>query len=488
MAKADNSKRKRIATAKFWVGFGASAGGLEALRGLARNLPDNLPATYIVAQHMAPHHRSMLSEIIGRETNIKVCDVTDNLLPKPNTIYITPPNQNIIVEKNRLRLVDPSKEPGAPKPSVDTFLKSLAEAKKDRAVGIILSGTGSDGAKGIASIRANGGITIAQDELTAKYSSMPMAAMDSGNIDLVMSPEEIGAQISKIIAVPRDLNALRASPLSLDAVSELIQLLHDQTKVNFRHYKSATFQRRVERRMAATKTVRLEEYVEVARHSEMEVQSLFKDLLISVTSFFRDPAEFDALKAHIFEIVKNKKGDHIRVWVPGTATGEEAYSIAILFSEAMKENGASDNSKLQIFATDIDANAIEVARRGFYPHSALDQVPSDLIRKYFEDVPSGYSVKKLLREKMVFSLHNIAQDPPFVKVDMISCRNLLIYFQANLQAEVFSRFHYSLVPHGLLFLGKSEAVAASEALFSPAEGGKHVFFQRLRRNDARRGK
>jgi two-component system CheB/CheR fusion protein len=476
-AKKSKERRKTI-PAKFWIGFGASAGGLEALRGLARNLPDNLPVTYIVAQHMAPHHKSMLSEIIGRETGMKVCDVTDKLLPKANTIYITPPNQNIIVEKKRLRLVDPSKEPGAPKPSVDTFLTSLAEEKTKFAIGIILSGTGSDGAKGIAAIHDHGGIVIAQDELTAKYSSMPLAAMESGKVDLVMSPEEIGAQISKIITLPRDLNALRASPLSLDAVSELIQLLYEQTKVNFRHYKTATFQRRVERRMAATKTVRLEEYVEVARHSEQEVQALFKDLLISVTSFFRDPVEFDALVPHIADIIKNKDGDHIRVWVPGTATGEEAYSLAILFSEAMRENGANDNAKLQIFATDIDENAIEVARRGFYPHSALDQVPPDLIRRYFDDVPSGYSVKKMLREKMVFSLHNIAQDPPFVKVDMISCRNLLIYFQASLQAEVFSRFHYSLLPKGLLFLGKSEAVSASEALFSTAMNDKHIFFQR----------
>ncbi len=198
--------------AKFWVGFGASAGGLEALRRLARNLRDKMAATYIVAQHMAPHHKSMLTEIIGRETSLTVADVTDNLLPKPNVIYITPPNQNIVVEKNRLRLVDPSKEPGAPQPSVDTFLKSLAVSKKEFAVGIILSGTGSDGAKGMASVRAHGGITIAQDELTAKYSSMPLAALDSGNVDLVMSPEETSAQIPKIIAQPRDLNALRSSP------------------------------------------------------------------------------------------------------------------------------------------------------------------------------------------------------------------------------------------------------------------------------------
>lgn len=427
---------------------------------------------------MAPHHKSMLSEIIGRETDIPVLDVKDGLIPKPNTLYITPPNQNIIVEGNKIRLVAPNTEPGAPKPSVDVFFKSLAEEKGNYAVGIILSGTGSDGAKGITAIKQNGGITIAQDELTAKYSSMPTAALQSGLIDLVMSPEEIGAQISKITAMPRDLNALRASPLSTDGVSELIRLLLEQTKVNFRHYKTATFQRRVERRMAAHNTTSLDDYVTIAKASQSEVKALFGDLLISVTSFFRDPVEFEALRAHIDRIVKRKTSGHIRIWVTGSATGEESYSLAMLFSEALANSGAADNARLQVFATDIDQNAIEVARRGFYPEAALEQVPDELVKKYFDRAPSGYTVKKMLREKMVFSYHNIAQDPPFLNMDMVSCRNLLIYFQANLQAEVFNRIHYCLVPHGILFLGKSEAVSASPNLFKATEGDKHIFTQR----------
>ena len=316
-------KQRRPRPAKFWVGLGASAGGLEALRGLVRNLPPNLSVTYIVAQHMAPHHKSMLSEIIGRETDMRVLDVTDDLVPKANTIYITPPNKNLIVQGNVLRLVEPSKEPAAPKPSVDLFFRTLAQEKRDLSIGIILSGTGSDGAKGIAAIRGAGGITIAQDELTAKYSGMPIAAMETGLIDLVMSPEEIGAQIPKITKLPRNLDDLKASPLDLTGIAELVQLLMEQTKVNFKHYKTATFQRRVERRMAATKAATLEDYVSIARVSNEEVQLLFKDLLISVTSFFRDQVEFDALRVHIERIVAERKGDPIRVWVPGTATGEE---------------------------------------------------------------------------------------------------------------------------------------------------------------------
>lgn len=465
-------------TPRFWVGIGASAGGLEALRGLVRSLPSDLNATYVVAQHMAPHHRSMLSEIIGRETDMAVKDVTDKLTPTPNTIYITPPNYNVIVERNKIHLIEPSREPASPKPSVDVFFNSLASGVGDRAIGIVLSGTGSDGADGIRSIRRHGGITIAQDELTAKYSSMPVTAIETGCVDLVMSPEEIGAQFPRIIAEPRDLNALRSSALDNDHVSELVQLLLDQTKVNFRHYKSATFQRRVERRMAAHGVTDLEEYVRIARAVPNEVDSLFNDLLITVTSFFRDPVEFESLGRHIRTIVEEKKGEQIRVWVPGTATGEEAYTIAILFAEAMGGLKKFQDARLQIFATDIDTKAIEVARRAFYSQTSLDAVAPGIVKKYFDPAPTGFSVKKALREKIVFSIHNIAQDPPFLNLDMISCRNLLIYFQNALQAQVFARFHYALVPNGRLFLGKSESTSASDSLFRVASPDKHIFIQR----------
>lgn len=475
---ATKKRAPRSAKVKFWVGIGASAGGLEALRSFVRNLSPGTGASYIVAQHMAPHHRSMLSEITGRETDLPVLDVTDGLLPKPDTIYITPPNHNIVFDKNRLRLIDPSPEPAAPKPSIDRFFTSLAEAKGPRAIGIILSGTGSDGARGIRAIRAAEGVTVAQDEMTAKYTSMPVKAIETGCVDLVMSPDEMGVQFQKIMALPRDLESLKASPIDLDNVSEIIQLLLKETKVNFRHYKTATFQRRVERRMAALKVGNLEDYVSIAKSSPREVQSLFQDLLISVTSFFRDPAEFDALRSHIATIVERKKDDFIRIWIPGTATGEEAYTIAILFAEAVGGAKAFSSTKIQIFATDIDANAIEVARRGFYPELALDVINPDYVEEYFDTAPTGYSVKKVIREKIVFSMHNVAQDPPFLNLDLISCRNLLIYFQSPLQAQVFSRFHYALSTTGILFLGKSEAVGASESLFRIASPDKHIFTKR----------
>jgi two-component system CheB/CheR fusion protein len=472
------SPAKRSKAAKYWVGLGASAGGLEALSGFVRNLPDDLPAMYVVAQHMSPHYRSMLAEIIGRQTSMPVQDVTDNMVPKAGTIYITPSNHNIIVEKNKLRLIAASTQPGATKPSIDLFFQTLSESKGKNAVGVVFSGTGSDGSEGVRAIRSKGGITIAQDELTAKYTNMPVAAVDTGCIDLILSPEEAGAQFDRILEEPRNLDVLKASPLSHDSVSQLVDLLRQETTVNFKHYKTATFQRRVDRRMAAVRILNLEDYVRFAKNNPEEVRELFQDLLISVTSFFRDPAEFELLKPHIKNIIKNKTDGPIRIWVAGTATGEEAYTLAIIFAEAMGGLAKYAAAKIQIFATDIDAQAIEKARRGFYPEASLLEVPEAIISQYFDRAPTGYSVKKALREKIVFSLHNIAQDPPFLKLDMVSCRNLLIYFQANLQADVFARFNYALVSNGLLFLGKSEAVAASEALFRVAAPDKHIFFQR----------
>lgn len=478
VTKSVDSKKAKSKVAKYWVGIGASAGGIEALSGFVRNLPHGLSAMYVVAQHMSPHHKSMLAEIIGRQTTMPVLDITDNMIPKADTIYITPSNHNVIVEKNRLRLLAASTQPGATKPSIDLFFQTLAEGKGEHAVGIVFSGTGSDGAVGIEAIREFGGVTIAQDELTAKYSNMPVAAVETGCVDLIMSPEEAGAQFDRILSEPRDLEVLKASPLSYDSVSQLVALLRETSKVNFKYYKTATFQRRVDRRMAALKITALADYVAHAHKHEEEVQALFQDLLISVTSFFRDPNEFEDLKPYIETIVAERGKQPIRLWVAGTATGEEAYSLAIMFSEVMGGLSKFSASRIQIFATDIDAQAIEKARRGFYPDASLIEVPPNIQDKYFDKVSTGFSVKKALREKIVFSLHNIAQDPPFLKLDMISCRNLLIYFQANLQADVFSRFHYALVANGVLFLGKSEAVSANEALFRPAKPNKHIFFQR----------
>lgn len=476
-------RRDNDQQALYWVGIGASAGGLEALRAFVRSLPNNLNATYIVAQHLSPRHRSMLPEIIGRETDLDVLSIADNVVPQANTVYVTPQDKDIEIVGDRLHLIVPSRDAGTPKPSVDRLFHTLAVQKGPHAIGIIFSGTGSDGARGVRDVRAAGGITIAQDELSAKYTGMPVAAVESGCIDLVMSPEKIGAQFATILDSRTDLNTLKAPPVHLDQVSELIHLVHDQRRVNFRHYKPATLQRRIERRMAALGVNEIDDYVAIARSSTKEIDALFKDFLISVTAFFRDPSEFDALRSVVGQIIaKKEKKDPIRIWVPGAATGEEVYSIAMIFADLLGGAEAFSSRKVQIFASDIDNDAIEIGRRGFYAETALDEVPRDFVREYFEKVPTGYIVKKTIRERIVFSTHNLIQDPPFLNIDLISCRNLLIYFQASLQAQVLSRFHYALVPNGVLFLGRSETVTANETLFRPAENERHIYFQRPDKN------
>ena len=478
-AKKKKADAQSAKTATFWVGIGASAGGLEALRAFVRQLPDNLDVTYIAAQHLSPHHRSMLPEIIGRETQLEVLSAEDEVVPLPNKVYITPQNRDIEIQGDRLRIVSPSRDAGTPKPSIDRFFHSLADQKGENAVGIILSGTGSDGSRGMRDIKAAGGTTIAQDEHSAKYTGMPLASVEAGCVDLVMSPEEIGSQFSVILERRANLSSLKASPVHLDSVSELIHLVHNRCRVNFRHYKVATLQRRIERRMAAIGVSEIEDYVSVARSSDKEIDALFKDFLISVTSFFRDPVEFETLRFHIKDLLAAKQDNQpIRVWVPGAATGEEVYTICMIFSDLMGGLEAFSRQKFQIFASDIDQDATEIARRGLYAETALDEVPRDFIDEYMEKVPTGYLVKKAIRERVVFSNHNLIQDPPFLNIDLISCRNVLIYFQTSLQSQVLSRFHYSLVPNGLLFLGKSETTAANESLFRSSDEGKHVYYQK----------
>ena len=463
----------------FWVGIGASAGGLEALRELVRNLSPDIGAIYVVLQHMSPQHKSLLTELVGRETPLNVYEITDGMTPECDSIYIGPPNHDVIVRAGRLRLQAPSTEPAAPKPSVDRFFLSLAETLGDRAVGIILSGTGSDGAYGVQAIRAAGGITIAQSESTAKYNGMPLAAVDTGCVDLVLAPEEIGARFARVISLPRNLNGL-SEEAPQDSMSSLLQMLHASTGVDFREYKPSTVRRRIDRRMTALGLNEIDDYANHIRENAEETKTLFRDMMISVTSFFRDPEEFEHLKRYIAtEFADIRKGRHgLRVWVPGCASGEEAYSIAILLAEFLGGIAALDEIPLQIFATDIDSVALATARRGLYPDSAARDIPKDLLEAYFTRTDGGYQVNQALRERIVFTPHNLCQDPPFSNIDLISCRNLLIYFSNSLQSKVFARLHYALKPSGLLFVGKSESISGSETLFRPAVDHGQIFHRR----------
>lgn len=460
------------------IGIGSSAGGLEAIRELVATLPTDLQVTYVVVQHMSPHHKSLMTELVARQTSLIVRDVVDGCAPEPNVIYVTPPKTDVVYVDGKLCLVDPSHEVASPKPSVDRFLSSLADAHGEKSMAIILSGTGTDGAYGVQAIREAGGITIAQDTESAKYDGMPMAAMQTGCVDLVLRPFEIGTHLQKILTSPRDFDAFRQEATEASPASDLLQILLARTRVDFREYKQTTINRRIERRMIALGIDSHEEYTQFCRVNPNAVDALFKDLLISVTRFFRDKTEFQSLKELLPALLEKKSNTPFRVWVAGCATGEEAYSIAILLSEALGGAKVQLKDHVQIFATDIDKDALEVARKGVYGLAALNDIPRDLSDRYFLQQNDGIRVIDSLRSAILFSDHNVCQDPPFQKVDLLCCRNLLIYFGNALQHKVMSRFHYALTDTALMFLGTAESVAGSDEMFIQDSQSAHIYRRR----------
>jgi two-component system CheB/CheR fusion protein len=477
-AAADADATPEAAAPLYVVGVGASAGGLEAIRELVKNLPARSGAAYVIVQHMSPQHSSLLTTLIARETALKVRDIEDGMRPEPDVVHVTPPNRDVTLEGGALRLMKPNPSVAAPKPSVDRFFISLAEGIGERAVGVVLSGTGSDGAYGVQAIREVGGITIAQDDQTAKYDGMPLAAVETGCVDLVLSPMEIGVHLSKILATPRDFDGLRGEQTPEHPMTALLQVLLARTRVDFRDYKPTTVLRRIERRMTALGIADQDAYTTYCRANPREVDALFKDLLISVTRFFRDPEEFAALKRLVQRMVEERRDAPLRVWIPGCATGEEAYSIAILLAEALGGPADLTRERVQIFATDIDGDALHVARRGRYNLAAVYDVPAAYVDRYFRKTQDAIEVLDVLKDVIMFSKHNVFQDPPFLNIDLLCCRNLLIYFGAQLQQRVLSRFQYALRSEGLLFLGTAETVAGAESMFRPEEGRAHIFRRR----------
>ncbi|MEQ6202154.1 chemotaxis protein CheB [Sulfitobacter sp. HNIBRBA2951] len=467
------------------IAIGSSAGGLEAIRELVNTLPLDLPVSYVVVQHMSPHHKSLMTELVARQTTLVVRDVVDGMVPERNVIHITPPRTDILFEDGKLRLTDPSPELASPKPSVDRFLTSLADSYGEKSVAIILSGTGSDGSYGVQAIREAGGITIAQDNETAKYDGMPYSAVQTGCVDLILPPSDIGTHLQKILTSKRDFGEFRKGALNESPVSDLLQILLARTRVDFREYKQATINRRIERRMVALGIGTQEEYTQFCRTNPHALDALFKDLLISVTRFFRDKDEFNQLSELLPQLVEGRNGAPMRIWIAGCATGEEAYSIAMMLSEALAEDGRPLKDIVQIFATDIDKDALQVARRGVYSLSALNEIPKKLADKYLIRQSEGVRVVDSLRAAILFSDHNVCQDPPFQKIDLLCCRNLLIYFGNALQHKVMSRFHYSLASDGLLFLGTAESVAGADDMFTPERQSAHIFRKRRLRGQSK---
>ena len=455
------------------VGIGASAGGLESLSQLVAGLPSNLGCIYVVAQHMSPTHRSMMADILSRETRLPVREITDTEQPKPDVIYIIPPGKNLTFKGHRFILTTPSPEV-SPKPSVNLMFQSMAEQFEEHAIGIILSGTGSDGTRGLRAIKSSGGITFVQIPETAKYDGMPRSAIDAGVADRVLAPDQMGPELERLARFPAIVPELEDSEQRSAELADLYERVRQRTKIDFSSYKPTTVQRRLQRRMLATNAHTLAEYIDSTDGNPEELDALAKETLISVTEFFRDKDAFRTLERFAREIVDNKtSNDDIRIWVIGCATGEEAYSLAILFSEITLEKGK--RCCIRIFATDIDNNALNIARRGVYNSAAMLEMPPEYVTRYFTSNGSGFEPIKTLRDCVTFARQDVALDPPFMRLDVVSCRNVLIYFNSVLQAKVLSLMRYALRDDGLLFLGRSETVSQQETLFVPADRRSRIY-------------
>ena len=444
------------------VGIGSSAGGLEALQQFLTFLPADTGMAFVVIQHLSPDHRSLLADILGKYTSMPVLEVQDGMHVRKNTVYMLPPKYNMEIEEDVLHLYEYNHQ--HINHPIDVFFRSLAKSYENRAVAIILSGTGSDGTNGIRSIKERNGMIIAQSPESAKFDGMPRSAIATGFVDLILNPDSIAREMAHISRSMADAGQ-KLQLSDGDLLSQVFTILKNVTNVNYTYYKKTTVLRRIERRIVVTHNRNLREYVNYMSNNPEEARLLAKEVLIGVTSFFRDQDYFDILKERVIKaLLRNARpSDQIRVWVAGCSTGEEAYSIAILFAEAMEEMGLRRNIK--IFATDLDADSIAVAGRGVYGDSIQEDVSITRLSRFFTKKGNRYTVNHDIRKMIVFAQHNVFQDPPFGRLDLVSCRNLLIYFQNILQRNLFAIFHMALNDGGYLFLGRSESVIDYDDVF-----------------------
>jgi two-component system CheB/CheR fusion protein len=474
------------------VGIGASAGGLAAFEAFFTGMPTDSDSgmAFVLVQHLAPDHKSMLADLVKRYTRMQVFEVEDGMAVEPNCAYIIPPNRDMAFLDGTLQLLEPAAPRGLRLP-IDFFFRSLAQDQHERAICIVLSGTGSDGTLGLRAVKGEGGMVMAQNPESTEHDGMPRSAIATGLVDFVLPPAEMPAQLIAYVThafgkPPRP--ASPTPPKNEVALKKIFVLLRAQTGHDFSQYKQNTVNRRVERRMAVHQIAQLGDYIRYLQQNPAEVEALFRDLLIGVTSFFRDGEAFAALQEQVIPrlFVGKVSGASIRVWVPGCSTGEEAYSLAMLLQEQME--ALKQSFKLQLFATDLDRQAIERARAGVYPASIAADVSPERLTRFFSQGPDGgaYRVQKALRDILVFSEHDVIKDPPFSKLDLISCRNLLIYMGGDLQKKLIPLFHYALNPGGALFLGTSETVGEFADLFAPLDRKAKLYQRKGDGSGARR--
>jgi len=451
------------------VGIGASAGGLEAFTKFIDAIPDNSEMAFVIVQHLHPMHDSMLTELLSRVAKIPINEITDDIHLAPNNIYVIPENKMLTSFDGVLKLSPREKD--TKNQAIDIFFTSLAEVHLDLAYGVLLSGNGSDGTIGLRAIKKHGGTTFAQD-IDALFNEMPQSAINAGVVDYVMAPLKI---VEKLIQISKSKHILSQEDDSNDELvyHEIIKILQQQSGVDFTYYKQTTIRRRIARRMALSKIANLRDYLKVLRGDKLASEDLFNDMLIPVTEFFRDSKIFQIIREKVFPIITSRlpEGNTVRIWIAGCSTGEEAYTLAIALHEYLGEN--LQGKEIQIFASDISEVAIAKARIGFYRKSQMRNVSENTLSKYFTSNTNGYTIKRQIRDLCVFAVHNFLNDPPFAKMDLITCRNVFIYMDSFLQKKSLTTFHYALKENGFLLLGKSEtAVPAAELFQSFDKAGK----------------
>ena len=473
------------------VGLGASAGGLDPLLRFFAHVPDNPRMAFVVVQHMDPEHKSMLGELLQKVTAMPVREAADGLTIEANVVYVIPPGKELSVSGNHFHVSPrlPGRHPHLP---IDTLFESLARERGEQAVGIVLSGMGSDGTLGLQAIKAHGGLTLAQQPDSSQYGSMPNSATAAGHVDFTAPSEQLPAILAQALNDRTDRGGMHAPdghPQDTAALATILSLLHARTRHDFSPYKSSTLVRRIERRVVVHGLSGIPGYAEFLRHNPAEVDLLFGELLIGVTRFFRDAPVWQELENSVLPALLAQRpadGGPLRAWVVGCSTGEEAYSLAMVFKEVSERTPGAERRTMQIFASDLSAEAIAQARKAHYPAAIAADVGPDRLARFFTAHVGGYTIDERIREMVLFARHDVGQDPPFTKLDILCCRNLMIYFGATLQQRLVPLFHYCLRPGGLLVLGGSETVGRSQALFTPTHAKSRLYWRQDDRSSASR--
>lgn len=458
-----------------YVGIGASAGGLEAIQAFFQNMPPYSPLAFIVIQHLSPDYKSLMVELLSKKTKMPVKRAEDGMTVEANTVYLIPPKKNLRIFHGKLLLSEQDYSRGINLP-IDIFFHSLAEDQGEHAVGIILSGTGSDGMRGIRAIKEQGGLVMVQKEQSAKFDGMPRSAISTGLADFVLPPEDMPDQLNSYVKHPYVTKSDRSPSIMEDenGLTRIFSMLRDRYKVDFTYYKPSTVTRRIERRMTVNQIVDINDYATFSMNTPAEISTLYRELLIGVTSFFRDLEAYQTLTDKWLPKIMDDPDQHeLRFWVSACSTGEEAYSIAISARECMERLGITKDIK--IFATDIDRDAIARAGTGIYPESIAADISTRLLSKYFYHKDENFHIVRNIREMVVFAQHNIVKDPPFTQIDLVTCRNLLIYLQPVLQRKVMGMINFSLRPGGLLMLGLSETVGETGELFELLDSKQKIY-------------